>query len=391
MRIVLEYPLKRLRRQPGAAAALALASAQIGAAAVLAARLSRGRRRRAPLRAGSWPDPASRPRISVVIPARDEESRIAPCLDGLASDPDVDEVIVVDDRSTDATAEIARALGARVVCGIEPPPGWVGKPWALQQGLEAASGDVVVSLDADTRPRAGLVGALARALDEHDADLVTCSARFVCDGAAQQALHAALLATLVHRYGPADAARPVRPSRLLSNGQCTAIRREPLLADGGYAEAAGHMTDDAAFARARARAGAHVVFLDGTDLIDVRMYESAAETWREWGRSIALPDVTSPARQAGDLALVWLTMGLPVLRLAARRPTRTDLVLLAVRGLLLVALRRAYRSPGPGFWLSPALDPLAALRLTLSALRPAREWRGRRYDDAATPPRTAPR
>ena len=90
-------------------------------------------------------------------------------------------MIVVDDGSTDGTADVARAHGARVVAGRELPPGWVGKPWALQQGLEAASGDVVVSLDADTRPRPGLVGALAGAL--RDADFVTAGARFVCDSA----------------------------------------------------------------------------------------------------------------------------------------------------------------------------------------------------------------
>ncbi len=72
-----------------------------------------------------------------------------------------------------------------------------------------------MSLDADTRPRPGLVGALARALE--DADLVTCSAR-VCDGAAERALHAAMLTTLVYRYGPADATAPPALDRLISNG-----------------------------------------------------------------------------------------------------------------------------------------------------------------------------
>ena len=109
------------------------------------------------------------------------------------------------------------------------------------------------------------------------------------------------------------------------------------------------------------------------------MYESAAETWREWGRSLALPDVTPAPWQAADLAVVWLTMGLPVLRLAAGRPSRADLALLALRVALLGPLAGAYARRGVPYWLSPLADPATAVRLTLSALRPARTWRGRTY------------
>jgi dolichol-phosphate mannosyltransferase len=353
----------------------ALGAAQAAAAAVVLARLARGRRRRAPLRAAT----SERP-VSVVIPARDEAARIGPCLAGLAGDPGILEVLVVDDGSTDDTAAVARAHGARVIAAAPPPPGWVGKPWALQQGLEAARGEVVVSLDADTRPRPGLAGALANALAA--ADLVCAGARFECTGAGERLLHPAMLATLVYRYGPADAQASVRPARLLANGQVTAVDRARLLAAGGYAAAAGHMTDDAALARALARSGWRVAFLPAQDLVEVRMYDSAAETWREWGRSIALPGVTPPAWQAADVAVVWLALGLPVIRLALLRPSRLDLALLAVRAALLPALAGAYTRRGLAFWLSPLADPAAALRLTLSAVRPARTWRGRTYPAA---------
>lgn len=313
------------------------------------------------------PPPGASPPVSVVIPVRDRS--IARLLAAL----DVAEVIVVDDRSSDGTADVAREHGARVVAGAEPPAGWIGKPWALQQGLEAAAGDIVVSLDADTRPRPGLVGALAAALAE--ADLVTASARFVCVSAGERLLHPSMLASLVYRYGPADSPG----GRVLSNGQVTAVRRAALLEAGGYALAASHMTDDAALARGLADAGWRVVFRDGTDLVDVRMYESAAETWREWGRSLALPDVTPAPWQAADLAVVWLTMGLPVLRTLAGRPSRVDLALLAVRAALLGPLAGAYARRGVPYWLSPLADPATAVRLTLSALRPARTWRGRTY------------
>jgi dolichol-phosphate mannosyltransferase len=244
--------------------------------------------------------------------------------------------------------------------------------------LEAARGPVVVALDADTRPRPGLVRALTAAL-EH-ADLVTAGCRFVCETAGERWLHPAFLATLVYRFGPSDSAgRPPAPARMVSNGQCTAVRRAELLAAGGYAAAAGHMTDDAALARALARSGWRVAFRDGAALVDVDMHDSAAGVWREWGRSLALPGVTSPAWQAADLALAWLVLALPPLRLAAGRATALDRALLALRFALLVPLRRSYARRGAPYWLSPLADPLAVVRLSASALRPARSWRGREY------------
>jgi dolichol-phosphate mannosyltransferase len=342
---------------------------QAVAAALVLGRLARGRDRLPPL-TGAAPARS----LSVVVPARDEERRIGPCLEALRADPGVGEVIVVDDRSSDGTAALARSLGARVVPGAELPAGWVGKPWALQQGLEAASGEVVVSLDADTRPAVGLAGALDAALNE--ADWVTCGPRFVCDTAGERWLHPSMLAGLVYRFGPSDVPSP---GRIVANGQCTAVVRERLLAAGGYRRAAGHMTDDAAQARALAADGWRVAFRDASALLEVKMHDSAAEVWREWGRSLALPGVESRAWQAADVAVVWLAMGLPVLRALAGRPRRLDVALLAVRCALLAGLRGTYARRGPAFWLSPLADPLTAACLTLAVLRPRREWRGRTY------------
>jgi dolichol-phosphate mannosyltransferase len=339
---------------------------------VVLERLAAGRRRHAPLQPRVV---APRLRVSVAIPARDEAHRIGPCLAGLAGEPGLHEILVIDDGSTDETAAIARRAGAKVVPGVPPPDGWVGKPWALQQGLEAAGGDIVIFLDADTRPRPGLAGALVEVLE--DADLVTVGPRFTCETVGERLLHPSMLASLVYRYGPQDAHSA--PRRLLANGQCVAARRGPLLAADGFADAASHMTDDAALARGLAARGWRIAFRDGAALLDVRMHASWREVWREWGRSIALADVTPPVQRAGDAATVWLLMALPVLRGLAGRPRRSDLVLLGLRVALLAALRGAYGRRGVAFWLSPLADPVTAVRLSLSALRPPRAWKGRVY------------
>ncbi|MFC4054985.1 glycosyltransferase [Actinomadura syzygii] len=358
-----------------------LTVAQAVAAAVVAVRLARGRTRPAAL-APNPSRPAPEP-VSVVIPARDEESRLAGCVAPLLADPAVREVVVVDDESRDGTAELAGRLGAKVVAGAPPPDGWVGKQWALHQGVVAAAGPIVVLLDADTRPKPGLCAELAALLDAYD--LVSAGPRFVCGGAAEQALHASLLATLVYRFGPLG---PPAASvdRLLVNGQCLAFRKARMVEADGFARVRRHLTDDVALGRLLARDGWRVAFRDAGALLEVDMHESVADVWRQWGRSISLRDVTSAARLSGDLAVVWLAAALPVLRLAAGRPAPLDLALLAQRFLLVAALRGSYARPGAGLAVSPLLDVAAAVRLTRSALLPARTWRGRRYGRAAVRP-----
>lgn len=313
----------------------------------------------------------------MVVPARDEAARIGPCLDGLAADPAVGEVVVVDDRSQDGTAQVARARGARIVEGRPLPEGWVGKQWALRQGLEAAARDVVVLLDADTRPRPGLVGAMVEELT--GSDLVSVAPRFQCRGAALQALHASMLCSLTYRFGPLGASERPRPSRVVGNGQCLGVRRDALLRSAGLERTRANMTDDIALLRTLSADGWRVSFVDGADLLEVEMYASAADAWREWPRTLAMADVTSAGWKVLDLATLVLVLALPVVRALAGRAGWVERGLLAVRVALLFALARFYRPRGAGFWLSPLADPLAVARLVSATVRPVRVWRGRTY------------
>ncbi|HEX2087110.1 MAG TPA: glycosyltransferase family 2 protein [Solirubrobacteraceae bacterium] len=343
---------------------------RIAAAAVVASRFARGRRLRPPLAPGA---PAVPGTVSVVVPARDEEERLPGCLAPLRREP-VDELLVVDDESSDRTAEVARAHGATVLRGAPLPEGWTGKAWALEQGLRAARGDWVVFLDADTRPRAGLIRALVEAATPFD--LLSAGPRFVCESAGERLLHPSFLASIVYRVGPTDVERP---ARVVANGQCIVARREALLGAGGWARVRSYMTEDVALARSLARDGWRLRMADGADVLDVRMYEGARETWHGWGRSIIDPAVNTRPGLAADLAVLWLAMALPLPRLLLRRGDALDALLLAQRLALVAAFRRAYRPHGPAFWLSPLADVPVAARLTWSALRPPRTWRGRTY------------
>jgi dolichol-phosphate mannosyltransferase len=165
----------------------------------------------------------------------------------------------------------------------------------------------------------------------------------------------------------------------MANGQCLIAPRSRLVELGGFAGAAAHMTDDVALARHLVAGGACVGFLDGSHLIEVDMHDSVRETWREWGRSLPLADVTSRGRQAVNLAVVWLVQALPLLRVLTRRATPVDAALLAIRAGIVVATRDSYRRPAPWTWLAPLADAPAAARLTWATVRPVRTWRGRTY------------
>ena len=348
------------------------------ALALVARRLVRAARPAPPVSPATAAELAALPSISVVIPARDEEQRLAPCLEGLSDAPGVVEVIVVDDHSTDATAAVAAAHGARVVAAADLPSGWAGKAWAVQQGLEAAVGDWVVTLDADTRPDPRLPAAgVTRAVAE-GADLMTLAGSFTCPTAALAAAHPAMLTTLVMRFGPPGAAGSADTGRLLANGQCMVMPRVAFLADGGLVPVAHHMVEDVALARQRAGQGRRVAFLDAGDLLRVQMYEDLGGAWRGWGRSLALPGVEARERQVLDAVTVALVQGVPLWRLLRGRADAVDAVALLMRLGTLVGTARAYRPRRKAYWLSPLADPLAVATLVKGILRPDQPWRGRR-------------
>jgi dolichol-phosphate mannosyltransferase len=352
------------------AAGLAL---RVAAATSVARNVVRAARRVPPLTAA----PRCVGTTSVVVPARDEATRIGALLAALRGAPGVTEVLVVDDESTDATAAVAAAAGARVLQGRPLPPGWAGKTWALQQGLDAATGEWIVFLDADTRPSPTLPAALvARAADD-GLDVVTAAGSFDLPAASARWLHPALLTTLVYRFPPPGARDQGPVGRRLGNGQCLAARAATLRAAGGFGPVAHHTVEDVALVRTLATAGFAVGSLDASELLTVRAYESAADAWRGWGRSLALPGVDGPVRRVASLATLGATQAAPLLRVLARRADPLDLALVLVRVGTLAGTARAYRRRGIAYWLSPLADPIAVAALVRSTVARPRPWRGR--------------
>nr|WP_202895969.1 glycosyltransferase family 2 protein [Iningainema tapete] len=377
---------------------------QLPATAILLSRLLKGPSRHPPV-APQNPTPDILGSVSVVIPTLNEALRISPLLQRISQQSyEVREIIVVDSKSVDGTPELVKASGRkdprfRLITDDPLPPGWVGRPWALHNGFLYSSprSEWFLGMDADTQPSPGLVAGLVKTAQAQGYDLVSISPQFILKYPGECWLQPALLMTLLYRFNPAGV-NTTSPERVMANGQCFLCRRSVLAAVGGYTSASSSFCDDVTLARNIAASGYKVGFLDGAKVLKVRMYEGAIETWKEWGRSLDLKDASSQAQIWGDLWLLTSVQALPLPILLTffllspplpYSPTPPLLLvglnsfLLVIRFAILLAIAPSYDRTQAAydwlFWLSPLADPIAVLRIFLSALRTPREWRGRKY------------
>ncbi len=383
---------------------------QLPATTILLLRLIRGSTRQPPLKPEE-PTPELLGKVSIVVPTLNEAERITPCLMGLSRQSyEVREIIVVDSDSTDDTQGLVKTTAKkdprfRLITDDPLPPGWVGRPWALHTGFLASSpkSEWLLGVDADTQPDPGLAASLVKKAETEGYDLISLSPRFILKYPGELWLQPALLMTLVYRFGPTGTGSQT-PERVMANGQCFLCRRSVLSKMEGYVSAQGSFCDDVTLARNIAAEGFKVGFLDGSLVLSVRMYEGMVETWQEWGRSLDLKDASPTFQVGSDLWLLSVTQGLPLLVLlgyllfglpisismsAKFLLFGLNLFLLLIRFALLLAIAPSYDfSKAQASWLfllSPLADPLAVLRIFLSAIKTPIKWRGRVYGEKAVP------
>lgn len=339
-------------------------------------------------------------KVSVVIPTLNEALRLTPCLEGLRHQP-LQEVIVVDSRSQDGTPELVQKLQAdyptklRLITDDPLPTGWVGRPWALHTGFLQSDPDSewILGIDADTQPQPGLVASLVTKAIAEGYDIVSLSPKFILKTAGEQWLQPALLVTLIFRFGATGDRNQFSQERVMANGQCFLSRKSVLQSLDGYELAKSSFCDDVTLVRAAASRGAKVAFLDGANLIQVRMYTSMAETWKEWGRSLDLKDAATGLQTWSDCFFLLAVQGLPLpllifLEFFAQNHSIFSIALtwlnaglVLIRWLLMLGIRSSYTDVGFWFWLSPLADPFAVLRIFISTINKPKQWRGRIYSN----------
>ncbi|MFI7549811.1 glycosyltransferase [Micromonospora sediminimaris] len=220
--------------------------------------------------------------VAVLLPLRDEADRVTPCLRALLAQRGVPglRVVVLDDGSVDGTAEVVRAVVAddprvTLLTGVNPPPGWLGKPhacWQLATRVED-SADALVFVDADVVLEPYAVAAAVTELRAAGATLLSPYPRIVVRTVADRLVQP-LLQWLWLTFLPLRAMeRSPRPSLAAAGGQFLVVDRAGYLRAGGHAAVADKVLEDIELGRAVKRAGGRIALADGSRLASCRMYE----------------------------------------------------------------------------------------------------------------------
>ncbi|MBI1750377.1 MAG: glycosyltransferase [Acidobacteria bacterium] len=228
--------------------------------------------------------------ISAVVPARNEEAMIARAVESLAAQPEIAEIIVINDQSTDRTAAILEELAARiprlrVVQGEAPPVGWTGKNFALSRGVAQARGEWLLFTDADVEH---LPGSAARALADaaqSGAALVSYSPEQETRAWWERAVIPFIFCRLAAHFSYARVSDPAAPDAA-ANGQYLLMRRDVYEAIGGHGAVRGEVVEDVALARLAKQAGRRIHFATGEGIARTRMYRSFAAMWEGWTKNL---------------------------------------------------------------------------------------------------------
>ncbi len=235
------------------------------------------------------PVAAALPRVSVIVPARNEEASLGPCLRSLTAQSGVDlEIIVVDDQSTDSTRRLAESFaGVKVIASGELPPGWSGKCNAAWTGARIARGHWLLFTDADT---VHLPGSLCRSLQEAQREgvaLLSYSPEQEVRGLLQWAVMPLIFAELASTYPPRQVCDPASPIAA-ANGQYLLISRTTYDAVGGHQSVAASLLEDLELAKRVKAAGNRVCLRHGKGLVRTRMYRDTRALVEGWTKNLAL-------------------------------------------------------------------------------------------------------
>ena len=345
---------------------------------------------------------ANAPLVSVILPARNEAHNVARCVSSILATtyPNL-ELIVVDDSSTDGTAQIAREAAAgdarvRVVTCPPLPEGWFGKQWACATGAKIARGSVLQFTDADTIHAPDLVPRSINAMRERRAQLFSVAGRQEFGGFWERVIQPQIFTILSMRYGGTESiTQATRVSNKIANGQCIFVTHDSYNSIGGHSSVRTSVAEDLMLAQKFFAARKRVVLILGVNQLSTRMYSSLREIVRGWRKNVFAGGLDSvPFGRMGRtffplvLLLPPLMELLPPLALglaAAGLPASSTLLLWAAISCAATLLWwiAVYVTVGenPLYALAYPLGALVLLYIFVTAVLRGRRvsWKGRTY------------
>ena len=228
--------------------------------------------------------------VTAIVPARNEEAVVAACIASLASQPEIAEILVVNDQSADRTASVVRSLmekipNLRLLESSKLPDGWVGKNHALWVGVQQAKCDWLLFTDSDAEHERNSASRALQIAQTHNAALVSFSPEQITGTWYERALIPYVYLRLARRFSYEQVNDP-NSRAAAANGQFLMMRREVYDSIGGHASVAGEVLEDVALAMRVKAAGQRIWFGSGKGIVRVRMYRSFQEMWQGWKKNL---------------------------------------------------------------------------------------------------------
>jgi hypothetical protein len=293
---------------------------------------------------------AGGPRVSVLVPARNEAAAIGRCAEAVLASRGVDlELVVLDDGSTDGTDRIVEALSrtdprVRLVRGGPLPDGWCGKQHACWQLAGVAAHDTWVFLDTDVSLAADAVARSVAFLDASGAALASGFPRQLTGSFLEWLLLPLIHFVLLGFLPVARSRQDGRPGLAAGCGQLFVTRRGDYAAAGGHAAIRASLHDGIKLPRAYRRAGMRTDIFDAADIASCRMYARSADVWHGLAKN-ATEGIGAPATILPFTVLLAGGQLLPPLLVAAGvasgwRGWPAGAIVAAVLGTMLAFLPR---------------------------------------------------
>ncbi len=339
------------------------------------------------LRSPRWSGNAITEKVSVLIPARNEETHIALTIESITNQiglTDV-EIIILDDQSTDSTAAIVQRLADQnsnitlMTNNVDPPSGWLGKPHACHLLAQQATGTVVVFVDADVILEPSAIAACVELLRTKDFGLVAPYPRQLAETHLERLIQPLVTWSWASTMPLGIAEESLRPSLSAANGQFLVFDSLAYSTSGGHTSVKGEVLEDIALMRSVKSTGFHCATVNGSELAHCRMYDDTEALVNGYTKSL-WNAFGSPAGSVAVNTLLAFAYLTPPIAMMASRKTSTRAIgavgyLSGVAGRAMVAQKTRSRVVPDSF----AHPVSIATFIGLNALSWSRHLRGKNY------------
>jgi chlorobactene glucosyltransferase len=349
---------------------------------------------------------ADGPFVSIVVPARDEERAIERSVRSLLSqDYARFEVIVVNDRSTDATGEILARIAAEdrrlvVLQGEEPPPGWLGKPWALHEGSRRAQGELLLFIDADLHYAPPVLSAAVADIQREQIEMLALLPHFEMQRFWEQ-VAMPMLAAMAFMFIPLWLSNRSRIVLLaIGGGTGNLVRRSAYEAAGGHESLKGSVVDDVGLARLIRTHGGRTQVVRTDSLVTLRMYHGLGEivegftknSFTTMGRSYSLAVGGMIVMLVAHVLPYAITIAAVVKLFSGQTVSISEWLFVAIVALITASRLVLFIALRYGVWNALFLHPVMMLlwmwifvrSMWITGIRNQVHWRGRKYERHTT-------